>query len=274
MNLADLTTNKWTETAVTNNCIWESYAKVTTTITGGTNPLVSIGKGIEADIGQIIYKRETIGSDDGSTSAGVNVAYVLTGKTIWRPWDATIYTTTYYSDQNQAESGNNSKYTVIATDGSLTKGTTSWGITTGNTYATGINLAINLLTTTTGDIIDDMVTLGNSYCTTLDTFYRDQPATGTKPYALVEPISIKDSADGSVITMIGKITFYTDAGTSVSGKTYSTLRTALIDEIQKQFDAHESDLGVTSLVFIGTGEKQIGDDFENTMYWKAIYPQT
>ena len=134
-------------------------------------------------------------------------------------------------------------------------------------------LKLKMATLALEAVIGKMLTLGITYCTSFSYFYKDRPSTPTKPYAIVKLSSAKDNLDGSTITAIFKIEIYTDETTLVSGYSNSDLRGYLMDQVQKQFDTHEADLGVTSLQFTASNIKRTGNCWENTMFCKLIMGQ-
>jgi hypothetical protein len=171
-------TNNWFK-ATTNSLVVGTYAKITTTVTGGVTPAVSVSKAGTSLYSDTIYTYKS----DGRTTAGVNVTYALCAETLWNGSTSNFnYIVTYYSDQNQAETGNNSQYHVGATSASGNwydgGGSNVWAIPTSGTYATGVAVAITLTAASTAPTVGT-VTVSDGSITKEETVTVSAPISGT-----------------------------------------------------------------------------------------------
>jgi len=158
VDVTDLTVNQYMPTLAEGIYV-EDYAKATINVTGGnflaeTVPrYATVGKG-GIKSGGLVHRKRTTGYTDGRCviiSALENYNYVyLLAQSVDFLNDTTghDYQVTYYSDANQAEVGDNSAYVFSASaigyyDPNSPR-TTSYAITAGNTYATGVGVNIVL----------------------------------------------------------------------------------------------------------------------------------
>jgi hypothetical protein len=144
-------TNKFWNNASGRANIIRFFSKVTSTVTGGATPAVSIVKSTQTTRSNVLYRRFGNGYKDGGTLTNVNVCYALA---VVSRYDYAYngadgdYINEYISDQNNAETGDNTTYKGAAQSlsGSFYGGVSSafWAIPTSGTYATGVAVAITL----------------------------------------------------------------------------------------------------------------------------------
>ena len=132
---------------------FDYYSRVKTTVTNGTNQLVSIGK-TDGTEGHVMYRRCATATypDGGQCLSNINYAYVQVKR--WACDGANVPSAwTYYSDEDNG----GSEYTVGAVDTAGTRYETTaaqtfYGTATGTTYNTEVELGITLSAPSASDL--------------------------------------------------------------------------------------------------------------------------